>query len=80
LEATSSKRRRERVKVDAEALRQKRESFPLTVRELAERSGVSHNTITVIENRHRTANPSTVRKLAKALGVEPNELTWKEEK
>jgi transcriptional regulator with XRE-family HTH domain len=44
------------------------------VRELAERSGVSHNTITMLENRHRTANPSTVRKLAAALGVEAHEL------
>ena len=78
LEATTSKQRRGRVKMDAEALRRLREGFPLTVRELAERSEVSHNTITVIENRHRTANPSTVRKLAAALGVEPRELMWKE--
>ena len=64
--------------MDAEALRRLREGFPLTVRELAERSEVSHNTITMIENRHRTANPSTVRKLAAALGVEPSELMGKE--
>jgi transcriptional regulator with XRE-family HTH domain len=44
------------------------------VRELAGRSGVSHNTITTLENRRRTANPPTVRKLAAALGVEPREL------
>ena len=50
----------------------------MTVRELAQRSGVSHNTITTIENRHRTANPSTVRKLAATLGVEPGELMIKE--
>ena len=63
--------------MDAGALRRLREGYPLTVRELAERSGVSHNTITVIENRHRTANPSTVRKLAAALSVEPSELIAK---
>ena len=74
MEAATAERRRGRVKVDAEALRQLREGYPLTVRELAERSAVSHNTITMIENRHRTANPSTVRRLAAALGVEPSEL------
>lgn len=78
MEATTTKRRRGRVKVDSEALRRLRESYPLTVRELAERSEISHNTITMIENRHRTANPSTVRKLAAALDVEPSELVWKE--
>jgi transcriptional regulator with XRE-family HTH domain len=77
LEATTVERRR-RVRVDAEALRRLREGYPLTVRELGARSGVSHGTITEIENRHRTANPSTVRKLAAALGVEPGELMWKE--
>jgi transcriptional regulator with XRE-family HTH domain len=78
LEATTSKRRRGRVRVDAAALRRLREGYPLTVRELAERSGISHNTITMIENRHRTANPSTVRKLSAALGVEPGELMERE--
>jgi HTH-type transcriptional regulator, competence development regulator len=52
--------------------------YPLTVRELAERSDVSHNTITMIENRHRTANPSTVRKLAAALDVNPRDLIREE--
>ncbi len=60
--------------MDAAALRRLREGLPLTVRELARRSGVSHNTITMLENRHRTANPSTVRKLAAAFGVEPRDL------
>ncbi len=72
------RQRRGRVKVDADALRRLREDYPLTVRELAEQSAVSHNTITVIENRHRTANPSTVRKLAAALGVEPRKLIREE--
>ncbi len=70
--ATASQR--ERIKMNAAALRQLREGRPLTVRELSERSGVSHNTITLLENRRRTANPSTVRKLAAALDVEPGEL------
>jgi DNA-binding XRE family transcriptional regulator len=76
-EAATAERQRGRVKVDAVALRRLREGYPLTVRELAERSGVSHNTITMIENRHRTANPSTVRKLAAALEVEPSAVMWK---
>jgi transcriptional regulator with XRE-family HTH domain len=78
LEAATSKRRRGRVKVDVEALRRLRVGYPLTVRELAERSDVSHNTITMIENRHRTANPSTVRKLAAALDVNPRDLIREE--
>ena len=59
--------------MDAAALERLREGPPPAVRELAGRSGVSHNTITTLENR-RTANPPTVRKLAAALGVEPREL------
>jgi transcriptional regulator with XRE-family HTH domain len=51
-----------------------RDGLPPAVRELAGRSGVSHNTITTLENRRRTANPPTVRKLAAALDVEPREL------
>src|SRR5215208_294470 len=78
LEAATAERQRGRAKVDAAALRRLREGYPLTVRELAERSGISHNTITMIENRHRTANPSTVRKLAAALEVEPSAVMWKE--
>ena len=66
------------MRVDAAALRRLREAEPLTVRELAERSGVSYNTVTMLENSHRTANPSTVRGLAAALGVEPQELMAQE--
>ena len=66
------------MRVDAAALRRLREAQPLTVRELAERSGISYNTVTMLENNHRTANPSTVRRLAAALGVEPQELMGQE--
>lgn len=65
---------RRRAQVDADALRALREGYPLTVRELAEMSGVSLTTISGIENKHRSANPSTIRKLARALGVEPHKL------
>jgi len=55
-------------------LKRIRNEYPLTVRELAEMSGVSYDTITKVENGHREARPSTIRKLARALGVEPREL------
>jgi transcriptional regulator with XRE-family HTH domain len=55
-------------------LKRVRNEYPLTVRELAEMSGVSYDTITKVENGHREARPSTIRKLARALRVEPREL------
>ncbi len=55
-------------------LKKVRGEYPLTVRELAQMSGVSPDTITKLENSHREARPSTVRKLAKALDVEPSVL------
>ncbi len=73
-------RRRGRIAVDSVALRRLREGRPWTVRELAEQSGVSSATITLLENEHRTANPSTVRKLAGALGVDASELIRREER
>ncbi len=60
-------------------LKRVRGEYPLTIRELAEKSGVSHDTITKVENGHREAQPRTVRKLAAALGVEPRELMKREE-
>ncbi len=47
-----------------------RESQGLTLRDLAERSGVDANTINQVELGHRKPRPSTLRKLAKALDVE----------
>jgi transcriptional regulator with XRE-family HTH domain len=55
-------------------LKRIRNEYPLTVRELAEMSGVSYDTVTKVENGHREARPSTIRKLARALGVDPREL------
>ena len=51
-----------------------RERHALTLRELAEMSGVAADTINQIELGHRKARPSTLRKLAKALDVEVREL------
>ncbi len=47
-----------------------RESQALTLRDLAERSGVDANTINQVELGHRKPRPSTLRKLAKALDIE----------
>lgn len=52
-------------------LKELREEAMMTVRELSERSGVSEDTITKIENGHRKGRGVTLRKLAKALKVEP---------
>ncbi len=56
-------------------LKELREEAMMTVRELSERSGVSEDTITKIENGHRKGRSMTLRKLAKALGIEPYQLS-----
>ncbi len=45
----------------------------LTVRALAEKAGVSPNTVWRIEH-GKGAHPGTISKIARALGVEPAEL------
>ena len=57
-----------------ERLKELREERALSMRELAERAGVRHQTIYRLENGQRRAIPRTVRHLAEALGVEPREL------
>jgi transcriptional regulator with XRE-family HTH domain len=46
----------------------------LTQQELADRAGVSSNTLNRIELNKAEPHMSTLRKLAKALGVDPSEL------
>jgi transcriptional regulator with XRE-family HTH domain len=53
-----------------ERIAELRESQALTLRDLAERSGVDANTINQVELGHRKPRPSTLRKLAKALDIE----------
>ncbi len=68
------------MEVDATKLRNLREARILSLRELADESGVSYNTIWFIEaGRRKRTHPRTIRKLAKALGVEPTELLKREE-
>src|SRR5215217_4599146 len=56
-------------------LKEFREEAMMTVRELSERSGVSEDTITKIENGHRKGRGMTLRKLARALGVKLHQLS-----
>ena len=51
----------------------------LSLRELANVTGMSHDGIQKLEAGRRQAQPRTVRKLAEALGVEPEELVKMEE-
>ncbi len=61
------------VDVNGRRVRELRQEHVLTLRELAEKSGVSKDTINRIEHGHG-AYPSTIRKLAQTFGVEPREL------
>ena len=55
-------------------LRDVRQRKVFSMRQLAERAGVSPATIVKIEKGEVRPYPSTLRKLAAALGVEPEEL------
>lgn len=56
------------------ALRGARRDAALSQRQLAERAGVSSNTVRLIETGSRGCYPTTLRKLASALGVRPAAL------
>jgi XRE family transcriptional regulator, regulator of sulfur utilization len=60
--------------VNGQRLRQLRVERALSLRALAERSGVAFDTINKLELGHRPARLVTIRKLADTLDVEPNEL------
>jgi transcriptional regulator with XRE-family HTH domain len=62
------------LKVDGDSLRRLRAENALTLRALAEISGVSYDTINKLELGRRPAHASTIRRLADALSVEPREL------
>jgi transcriptional regulator with XRE-family HTH domain len=65
--------------VNGQRLRQLRVEKALSLRALAQRSGVAFDTINKLELGHRPARLVTIRKLAEALGVEPKELMKEEE-
>ena len=58
----------------AEQLAELRERRALTLRELAQMSGVAADNINQIELGHRKARPSTLRKLARALEIDVQEF------
>jgi HTH-type transcriptional regulator, competence development regulator len=60
-------------------VRRLREERFLSPSELAEKAGISRNTLYRIESGQFAAYPKTVRKLAEALGVEPTDLVTMEE-
>jgi transcriptional regulator with XRE-family HTH domain len=65
--------------VNGQKLRQLRVERALSLRALAERSGVAFDTINKLELGYRPARLVTIRKLAEGLGVEPKELIKGEE-
>ena len=65
--------------VNGQRLRELRVGRALSLRALAQRSGVAFDTINKLELGHRPARLVTIRKLAEALGVEPKELMKGEE-
>jgi len=65
--------------VNGQRLRELRLQRALSLRALAQRSGVAFDTINKLELGHRPARLVTIRKLAEALGVEPKELMKREE-
>ena len=67
------------MEVDTQKLKELRRRRVLSMRELEELWGVSHNMTWRIESGRQGAHPRTVRKLAEALGVDPEELLKKEE-
>jgi transcriptional regulator with XRE-family HTH domain len=65
--------------VNGQRLRHLRVERALSLRALAQRSGVAFDTINKLELGHRPARLVTIRKLAEALKVEPKELMKGEE-
>ena len=67
------------MEVDVTRLRNLRRQNVLSMRELAEASGLNYNTIWRLENGLTGAHPRTLRRLAGVLEVEPSELVKGEE-
>ncbi len=65
--------------VDRVQLKRLRQEQALSLRDLAERSGVAYDTINRLELGKQDAQPRTIRRLAEALGVQPKELMKREE-
>jgi transcriptional regulator with XRE-family HTH domain len=62
------------MEIDRMKLKELREDQALSMRELAAKAEVSHQTVWSLERGDGTAQARTVRKLSEALGVTPREL------
>ncbi len=62
------------MEIDVGRLKELRRQRVLSLRELAESSGLNYNTVWRLENGLTGAHPRTIRKLAEALDVEPSVL------
>jgi DNA-binding XRE family transcriptional regulator len=58
------------------SLKAVREGFPLSQRELSDRTNLSRSTIGALESRRRRPQPATMRVIARVLGVEAGEIAW----
>jgi transcriptional regulator with XRE-family HTH domain len=67
------------MEVNVTRLKALRQHRVLSMRELAEESGLNYNTIWRLENGLTGAHPRTLRRLAGVLGVDPSELVKGEE-
>ena len=67
------------ISINGKRLQELRVEQALSLRALAERSGVTYDTINKLELGRRPAHASTIRKLADALCVEPRELMKEKE-
>ena len=65
------------MEIDGVRLKELREESSLSMRELAELAGITHQTVYRLEHTPGKVNvqPRTRRRLAQALGVTPRELT-----
>jgi transcriptional regulator with XRE-family HTH domain len=68
------------MEVDVKVLKELREDRAYSVRELAQKAGISHTTLWKLETEPgRNVHPRTVRRLSEALGVTPRVLTGKDQ-
>lgn len=67
------------MEIEGALVRSLRQGIPLSISMLAERSGVSKDTIIKLELGQRNAQAETIHRLAHALNVEPRDILRKGE-
>jgi transcriptional regulator with XRE-family HTH domain len=63
-----------KMQVDGDKLRRLREEKVLTMKQTAELSGVSYNTVYRLEHGKTGARQQSIKALARVFGIEPKEL------